>query len=321
MTRAERFFHRSRTALAAFLSTETAGGTFLLVATVAALVWANVSGTYDAFWPDLRHWVNDWLMTVFFFVVGLEIKRELVVGELRERRVASLPLVAAAGGMIAPALIYLALNAGTPTVRGWAIPMATDIAFVIGALSLLGPRIPHGLRVFLLALAIADDIGAIVVIALFYAGGIHPTLVAVAAAFLVPRRFIEGAERLLHPVSSYVVVPVFALANAGITLRADSFGASRVFWGVAVGLVVGKAAGIFGAVRLAVASNVGRLPAGVTARHIAGGAALSGIGFTVSLFITGLAFDSAQLIDEAKLGVLVGSIVSASIGATILRRS
>jgi Na+:H+ antiporter, NhaA family len=375
---------RTRTALATFLETEESGGIILFVAAVGGMVWANLLPGYDTFWhesitvggleKDLRHWVNDGLMTVFFLVVGLEIKRELVVGELREPRVAMLPAAAALGGMVAPALVYLAINANGGAMSGWAIPMATDIAFVVGALAVLGPRVPSGLKLFLLTLAIVDDVGAIVVIALVYSrgiawrwllvsvaalavvalmslirisspltylvpgiaawaamvsSGIHPTLSGVALGLMVPARPVRGRpvledlERWLHPVSSYAIIPIFALANAGVVLTAESLRgsiASRVFWGVALGLVIGKTAGIAGASFVAERLRIGRRPEGASMRHITGGAAMAGIGFTVSLFIAGLAFESGVFADQARMGILVGSIASAVAGGFVLGR-
>jgi NhaA family Na+:H+ antiporter len=290
----------------------------LLVATGVALVWANWPGTgsYARAWDgDVHHWVNDWLMAVFFFVIGLEIKRELVHGELRDRRVALVPILAAVGGMAVPAIVFLAV-AGSG--HAWGIPIATDVAFVAGVLTALGRRAPQGLRTFMLTLAVADDIGAIVVIALFYAGGLlHPTLVAVAAGLLFPARrgWLEHAELWLHPVSSLVVVPLFALANAGV--RVDGARFSRLTWAVVAGLAVGKTAGIWAAATAARRFTGGRLPGGVDSRHVLGGAALGGIGFTVSLFVAELALDAGPL-GEAKVGVLVGSATSAVLGAAIL---
>jgi NhaA family Na+:H+ antiporter len=316
--------------------------------------------------------VNDGLMTVFFLVVGMEIKRELVVGELRDVRVAALPMIAAVGGMAGPAAIYLAINAGRPSVGGWAIPMATDIAFVLGALALLGRRAPRGLTIFVLTLAIVDDVGAIAVIALVYSqgirwlwlvlglagtsaiwglrrrqvvspvaymvagiavwfcafrSGIHPTIAGAALGLLVPARPLRGRsvleelQNMLHPVSSFFVVPIFALANAGVLVTHDSLSialGSPVFWGIVVGLVAGKALGIFGASSAAEASRLGRRPSGMTRTHLVGGAALSGIGFTVSLFISDLAFDDPELIDVAKLSILVASTIAAVIGSLVL---
>ena len=377
-------------ALLEFLRTEAGGGVVLLGATVVALVWANSpwQGAYDELWhhelaigsggwavrESLGHWVNDALMAVFFFVVGLEIKRELVRGELQDRRAAALPVVAAVGGMVVPALLFLAVVGPGDAGDGWGIPMATDIAFAVGVLAILGDRVPRGLKVFLLTLAIVDDIGAIVVIAVFYAGdfaigwfvsalaavalvilvrslgvawplayvplgvaawyctyrsGIHPTIAGVALGLLTPatpvrgREVLEELEHRLHPLSSYVVIPIFALANAGVVLDrqaiSDAVG-SRLTWAVIAGLVVGKLAGISGAALVAARTGLGRFPEGVGRGDVVGAGALGGIGFTVSLFITGLAFESAALQAEAKMGILAGSLVAALLGAAILSR-
>ncbi len=367
-----------------FVSLEAASGIVLLLAAIGALVWANTDAAGYAAWWDhhltlgwgdfaitesLVHWVNDALMTIFFFVVGLEIKRELVTGELRERSRAALPAVAAFGGMVVPALIYVAVNLGGGGTKGWAIPMATDIAFAVGVLAILGARVPSSLKVFLLTLAIVDDIGAIVVIALFYSkgveplwlgagvlvalgvimmsrlnvdrpiayllpgallwlclyeGGIEPTLAGVALGLItpaLPRRGVHVLERLelgLHPVSSFIIIPLFALANAGVILTggaiSDAF-ESRVTIGIVAGLLVGKFVGILGASALAVRFRIGRLPDDISLRHVAGVATLGGIGFTVSLFITDLAFRGSQFSD-AKIGVLVASVLAAAIGMT-----
>nr|MBA2326617.1 Na+/H+ antiporter NhaA [Actinomycetota bacterium] len=301
-----------------FVSVEALGGLALLVATIAALAWANVAGgdSYTDLWhteltigirdlsitEDLRHWVNDGLMTVFFFVVGLEIKRELVDGDLREPRTAALPALAALGGMVVPAALFLAVNPGTPASDGWAIPVATDIAFAVGVLSLLGSRVPKGLKLFLLTLAIVDDVGAILVIAVFYSsglsgrwlggavatllvfflmqrvgirhplayvapalvmwvctleGGVHATIAGVILGLLAPNQEWRGQpvigrlEHVLHPWTSFLVVPLFALANAGLVLGGDVLAdaaTSRVTLGVVLGLVVGKTLGIGAAV-------------------------------------------------------------------------
>ncbi|MEX0875159.1 MAG: Na+/H+ antiporter NhaA [Actinomycetota bacterium] len=386
MSRQRPRFDRSRSVIAGFLETETTGGVVLLGAAVVALIWANLIGNgYESFWGtelsigtltnDLRHWVNDGLMTLFFFVVGLEIKRELAAGDLRDPRVAAAPIVAAVGGMVVPAAIYLALNAGGAAESGWGIPMATDIAFVLGVNALLGSRTPRGLRLFLLTLAIVDDVGAIVVIAIFYSdgtqwlwlaaaagvvvfiaglravrltsplayvlpatalwiatfeSGIHPTIAGVVLGLATPAGIVRGRavlgdlEKALHPASSYIVVPIFALANAGVALTFDSLRnavVSRVFWGIAAGLLVGKVVGIVGAAGISRRFRLGRLPKGVGTRDLVGGAALAGIGFTVSLFIVGLAFDDARIVDEAKIGVLGGSLLSAVVGTAILWRT
>ena len=363
-------------ALRTFLSTELAGGAVLAAAVVVALVWANApwSETYRDLWRrdlgplDLRSWVNDGLMTVFFLVVALEIQRELVTGELRERRNAALPVFAAVGGMVVPAALYLVINGGGDGARGWGIPMATDIAFSLGVAALVGRSLPSGLRVFLLALAIVDDIGAIVVIAVFYStdvellwlgcvavllvgalaarraavtaplayvvigvamwlalrnAGVHPTLAGVGVGLLVPSATTASWEARLHPWTGLVVVPLFALANAGVALSAsalDAALASPVTWGVAVGLVVGKPLGILLFSRLAVRMRVAALPPGATWRQLAGIGALAGIGFTVSLFVTRLAFGNGDLADQATVGVLAASAL-ATAGAALLLHS
>ena len=360
-----------RSLLARFLAVEAAGGIVLLVATAAALGWANSpwSAAYEDLWRGSRHWVNDGLMAVFFFVAGLEIRREMVDGELADRRAAALPVAAAIGGMVVPALVFLSLNAGGAGGRGWGIPMATDIAFAVGVLALLGRRVPAAVRTTLLALAIVDDIGAIIVIAVVYAGsvsfvwlvaavaglgvvalrrrlpsssssvfalaavavwfatlqsGVHPTIAGVALALVAPAPLAARLEAALHPWASFVIVPVFALANAGIAvssdLLADAVG-SPVAVGVAAGLVVGKLAGISAGAGVAVALGWAVLPGGVCWRHIVGIAGLAGIGFTVSLFVTGLAFAEPALRHEATVGVLAASIVSAALGSAVLLRS
>jgi NhaA family Na+:H+ antiporter len=371
-----------------FLHTEAAGGLFLLAATAVALGWANspFAAGYESLWgreltigagplavtEDLKHWVNDGLMAVFFFVVGLEIKRELVVGELREPRRASLPVLAAVGGVVVPAGIFLLLNAGGQGASGWGIPMATDIAFAVGVLAVLGSRIPAGAKVFLLTLAIVDDILAITVIAVFYTSqlavawlavavagmalvlllrqlgvraisayvplgvlvwlatlesGVHATIAGVALGLATPARpvggrpVLEQLQHRLHPLSSYLVIPLFALANAGVPLGGDALGRaarSPVAWGVALGLLAGKILGVAGASLAAVRLRVGTLPDDLTMRHVLGLAALAGIGFTVSLFIAELAYPGSDLIDLAKVGILAGSVVSGLIGATLL---
>jgi NhaA family Na+:H+ antiporter len=375
-------------ALRAFLRTEVASGVFLVVAAIAALVWANSpwQAGYDRLWTthatvavgraslrlDLRHWLNDGLMALFFFVVALEIKRELVDGELRNRRTAAVPVLAAVGGMVVPAVIYLGLNRHGPAAHGWGVPMATDIAFAVGVLALVARSAPVGARLFLLTLAIVDDIGAIVVIAVVYshdlslawagvavvvvglvglgrirglrspplylvlglvlwvalhAAGVHPTLAGVAMGLLVPAGGIEQLEGRLHPWTSFVVVPLFALANAGVSLSssavADAVG-STVTLGVVLGLVVGKAAGIVGASWVATRVGIGELPEEVGWRHVLGLATLGGIGFTVSIFIAGLAFDGATgaaLTADAKLGILTASVLASLVGWLLLHRA
>jgi len=374
--------------LRAFLHTESAGGVVLVAAAAAALVWANspAAGGYAQFWEqkialgsgqasvshDLRHWVNDGLMVLFFFVIGLEIKRELVVGELRDRRAATLPALAAVGGVVLPALVYVVITGGGQAVRGWGIPMATDIAFAVGILALLGRHASAGAKLFLLSVAIVDDILAIGVIAIFYTdrislwwllaaaggllavaglrrigvrspwgyvpvgvlvwfatleSGVHATLAGVALGLLTPARPVAGRNVLddlvhsLHPVTAFLVIPVFALANAGVDLRGgvlgDAFGQSLT-WAVIAGLVLGKIIGIAGISYVALWRRWGTPPADMHHREFLGVAALGGIGFTVSLFITDLAFTDGSLIDQAKVGILTGSAASAVIGAVLL---
>jgi NhaA family Na+:H+ antiporter len=370
---------RTRTeALRAFLASEVAGGLVLLAAAAVALAWASSpwSESYADLWhieltigpvrEDLGHWVNDLLMALFFFVIGIEIKRELLTGDLRDPRRAALPVAAAVGGMLVPAAIYVVFNTGRSGVDGWGIPMATDIAFALGVLALLGPRVPTTLKVFLLALAIVDDLGAIGVIAIFYSddiglgwlglaasslaaiwllwrvgvrslaphvalgivtwwfvfeSGVHATLAGVAVALLLPVDLGDDVEHVLHPFTSFLVVPLFALANAGVDLNPDALSgedAQMVAAGVAVGLVAGKIFGIAGTVWLAVRLGLGNLPDGTTWRHILGAAGVAGIGFTVSLFVAGLAFDDGALVDAAKLGILGGSALAAVIGSLVL---
>ena len=370
-----------------FLDDEVLGGMVLLGAAVIALVWANSpwSDSYFDLWGsylklsvagleidlDLQHWINDLLMAVFFFVVGVEIKRELVSGELKDRRDAVVPVLAALGGVALPAILFTLIASGD-AAKGWAIPAATDIAFAVGVLALLGNRVSNGVRVFLLTIAIVDDIVAIVIIAVFYGeglsldwaavavcgllavvlfqrlgvwriwpyvplaaivwlatfeSGIHATIAGVALGLLVPVRPFRGREvhrtleHALHPVSAYVVVPLFALANAGIFLRDGVLGeamSSGITWAVIVGLVIGKVLGISLSTLLALRLGPGRLPEGMRRAQVWGVGALGGIGFTVSLFITDLAFTDGSLIDGAKVGIFLGSIISALAGTALL---
>jgi NhaA family Na+:H+ antiporter len=380
---------RKRQALRAFLAMEASGGIVLVAAAALALVLANsaLSDAYDALvhaelrlgvgelsiTEDLQHWVNDALMALFFFVVGLEIKRELVTGELRDRRAAALPAVAALGGVVLPALIFLALVGDGPAARGWGIPMATDIAFAVGVLALLGDRVPGGAKLLLLSIAIVDDIVAIAVIAAVYTAtlsllwlsaaivglvavlvlrglgvtriwpyvvvgvfvwfatfesGVHATISGVALGLLTPtgevggRDVLEKLEHRLHPLSAFVIVPLFAFANAGVDLRGGALGAAvdgSLALAVGVALVVGKTVGIGGAALLAQRIGIGSLPTGVRTRHVWGLAALGGIGFTVSLFVADLAYDAASLTDQAKVGIFAGSLTSAVVGSLVLR--
>jgi NhaA family Na+:H+ antiporter len=407
-----------------FLRIEAASGVVLLVCTAAALILANSAAApvFHAFWEtpaelsigsfslahSLREWVNEGLMTIFFFVVGLEIKRELVLGELRDPRKAALPLVAALGGMLAPAAVYLCWQLGEPGERGWGIPVATDIAFVVGCLALLGPRVPHGLKIFLLTLAIADDIGAVLVIAVAYSqgisppalaaafaglalcsvlnrigvrrvplyvvvggavwlaflhSGIHATVAGVLLGLLTPasawvgdrgllgilseagaqlrgerphpaparrrellmsvartaRETVPPLERLetsLHPWVAFGIMPLFALANAGVALSAERAW-DPIAIAVSAGLVLGKPAGIFLLSWLSVTLRLARLPADVDWKVVLGAGCLGGIGFTMALFIAGLALEGPPL-EAGKIGIFVGSAASALLGSACL---
>jgi NhaA family Na+:H+ antiporter len=378
---------RPLTALQDFLRDEAAGGIVLVACALVAVAWANspVSDSYADFWgqyltigwgpaaitEDLQHWVNDGLMAVFFFVVGLEIKRELAIGELHDPRAAALPAAAAVGGVVVPALIFVALTSGAAGA-GWGIPMATDIAFAVGVLALLGDRVPAGAKLLLLSVAIVDDIIAISVIALFYTetvslawlagagaglglvvvlrllgvtaiwpyvvvgvavwaatleSGVHATIAGVALGLLTPagdvggRNVLATLEHRLHPWSAFVVVPLFALANAGVGFGGGVLGEaaeSALPWAIALGLVVGKIVGISGAVWIAVRTGLGRLPQGVSSLHVVAVAAVAGIGFTVSLFIADLAYDDAALTETAKIGIFAGSMLAALIGSALM---
>ncbi len=416
-----------------FADKASSGGILLIAAAVVALVWANSpwGNSYAELWgtklsvglgslsleKDLTHWINDGLMAVFFLLVGLEIKREILVGELSSPRRAALPIAAAIGGAVLPAVIYVAINFGTEGISGWGIPMATDIAFALGVLALLGERAPLGLKVFLTALAIVDDIVAVMIIALFYTSdvswgallvgaaflialiaanlagvgkpvvygllgiglwlaflqsGVHATIAGVLLAMTVPAssfidtgeflrrsrglldRFEQAGQRgdnvlrseerqgilhalnsaneevepplqemehALHPWVVFAIMPLFALANAGVVLN-ENFAATLlnpVSLGVMAGLLLGKQFGIALFAWLAVKSGISELPGGITWRHIYGAGWLGGIGFTMSLFISDLAFTNSPLLDVAKLGILAASLVAGIGGWIILR--
>ena len=426
---------RLRDGFSRFFRAEAAGALILLVAALAALLIANsplneaarslwnmdagFSVGRLAFHQSLLHWVDDGLMALFFFVVGLEVKRELLVGELSTTRKALLPILAALGGMVAPAVIFFAMNAGGAGARGWGVPVATDIAFALGVMALLGSRVPSGLKVFLAALAIADDIGAIIVIALFYTShvspvwllvaavllallvalnrlgvdtpwayffvggllwfavllsGVHPTIAGVLVALSIPatakleplafirhargslddieathvrgahvlvddsqqraaldirraaRRTAAPLQRLeftLHPFTTFVVLPLFALGNAGVRLSGGSVSAlvgSPVVLGVVTGLVVGKPLGIAVMSWLAVRLGLAELPRGVRWGHILGAGMLGGIGFTMSIFVANLAFTDPAIASAAKAAVLSASVVSGVAGYLVLAR-
>lgn len=363
-----------------FSKMESAGGVLLVVMAFMAIMIANspLSGHYAALAGNshVHHFINDGLMALFFFLIGLEIKREFVMGALSSRRRAILPVVAAIGGMAVPALIYFALNRHDPALlAGWAIPAATDIAFALGVLSLFGSRVPVGLKILLLAIAVMDDLGAILIIAFFYTGdvqmaplgvagicvavlmtisrmnwcakalyivtglvlwgalflsGIHPTLAGVITALFVPLASHENAalrpaqdlEHALFPWVTYLILPLFAFINAGVPLAGMGWGlvAHPVTVGIAAGLVIGKQIGIFGAVWVMVKSGLSPRPDGCGWGHIYGMSLLCGIGFTMSLFIGGLAFGAQTDLQAAvRVGVLGGSLISALAGYGVLR--
>ncbi len=407
-----------------FTRIEASSGLLLLAAAGVALIWANspYADAYEALWATpltvglgtlelekpLLLWINDGLMALFFLVVGLELKRELLFGELRAVRRAVLPATAAVGGMLAPALVYFAVQGSGPYARAWGVPMATDIAFALGILALVGSRVPVGLKVFLTTLAIVDDLGAVLVIALFYTtelhlaalavasvlfaglltvgalgtrsvapfavigvllwlavllSGVHATVAGALIAFAVPlsarrtpvevvaagrrllaeidlgdvsairrelrdleqsageaRSPLEHMEEALHPWTAYAILPLFALANAGVVL--GDVGAALdhpVTLAVALGLMLGNPIGIVGCTWLAARSGVAELPDGVSWRHVLGMSSLAGVGFTMSIFIATLAFGPGPLLDNAKVGILLGSVVSGVLGYVILR--
>lgn len=416
-----------------FTSLESFSGILLLLCTAVALLWANSpwNASYSDLWHtdislhvgsfalshSLVHWINDGLMVIFFFVVGLEIKRELLVGELSSPRQAMLPIIAAVGGMVAPAGIYVFFNGGTDAQSGWGIPMATDIAFAIGILTLVGPRIPLGVKVFLTAFAIVDDLGAVIVIALFYTAelawmplaigavivailvtlnffnvrhpvpyillgialwlaflesGVHATISGVVLALTIPsvpatdptslitranellvklgktssqrRRMLsseqqalvqeiedecdkvesplQSLEHGLHPWVSFFIMPVFALANAGVTISAGSVSITHsVGLGIVLGLVLGKLLGISLFSWLSVRMGIASLPAGTSWRHIIGTALLGGVGFTMALFVANLSFDQQFYLDTAKASILVASCLAGIAGFVFLRVS
>lgn len=417
-----------------FIHQEFTGGVVLFVSVIIAIFWANApfSATYHQLWETkfavgidgqafvrpLHVWINDGLMALFFFVIGLELKREFMAGELSSMRKASLPMVAALGGMLVPALIYVAFNHNLPSSHGWGIPMATDIAFALGLLSLAGKHIPGSVKVFLSALAVADDLGAVLVIALFYTSqiallplgvgllllgllwagnllgirdtlfylvfgiviwycfllsGVHATIAGVLVAFMIPARTkideeeyvrkirqhtdaferaipqngalttteqhrtiekikqlsldaetpLQKIENSLHPWVAFVIMPLFALANAGMHIGSDFFSslANPVSLGVALGLVVGKFVGVLTFTWAMIRLRFASLPYRATWRHITGVALLAGVGFTMSLFVTSLAFDNIKMIDSAKYGILLASLLSGTAGIILLRRS
>jgi NhaA family Na+:H+ antiporter len=374
-----------------FFAYEAAGGIVLIVNTILALLWVNspfahsyeeilshpvTIGLGDFSLTEPVHlWINDGLMAIFFFVVGMEIKREILVGELNSLKKSALPVAAALGGMVMPAVIYLSFNAGGAGASGWGIPMATDIAFAIGALSLLGRAMPRALAVFLTALAIVDDLGAVLVIAVFYTAqiswnalasagvillllfvanragvryiwfylilgiglwlaflksGVHATIAGVLLGITIPLNSRGGVsesplhklEHALHPWVAFAIMPVFALANAGVELKWDNFGevlADPVTLGIIAGLFIGKQAGITAFSYLTVRLGLAALPDRVTWKHVYGAGILGGIGFTMSLFIASLAFKNGGLLATAKTAIIIGSLISGIAGIVILK--
>lgn len=379
--------------LNSLLKDEAIGGKLIIAFAVLAGIVVNspLRETYESFWhlnfsiglgdfslsQDLRHWVNEGLMAFFFLVVGLEIKRELVNGELKEPKKAILPIAAAIGGMIVPAVIYFGFNLDSNGIQGWGIPIATDIAFAVAVLSLLGNRVPLSLKIFLLTLAIVDDIGAIFVIALFYAeiihygflfasigliisiwlmrkwlasrlavvflagsvlwltthlSGIHASIIGAVMGLLAPIPRSAKApsqsrnlEEFFLPISTFIVLPVFAFANAGVVLSADVFKRPEslpIIAGIIIGLVVGKLVGIGGATWLMVRLGYAKLPTGTNWGHIVGISLIAGIGFTVSIFITELAFPEDRLLVEiAKISIFIASGIAALLGSLVLLRA
>ena len=370
-----------------FFKHEAFGGILLMAAAVAAMIVANsalapvyndilgeyVAVTYggEGLKKPLILWINDGLMAVFFFLIGLELKAELMEGKLKNPRDVVLPGMAALGGMIVPALVFAWFNWGLPSINGWAIPAATDIAFALGLLALVGSRAPSSLKVFLLTLAILDDMGAIIIIALFYTAelnvtylvwamlplaamialnlrgthrqgatlllgivlwflvlrsGVHATLAGVVAAFCIPlvdrwgKSPLHAWEHAISPWSTYVIIPIFAFANAGVVLAGMSVAdlLQPLPMGIALGLVLGKQIGVFGLTFLMVKFGMARLPHGANWLHIYGVACLAGVGFTMSLFIGGLSFEDPAMMNQVRMGVLSGSIISGILGYVAL---
>lgn len=373
-------------------NSDVKAGLALIASTIAAILISNsaLSALYGQFLSlkfyiglgdyglskPLLLWINDGLMAIFFFLIGLEIKREMIKGQLNSLKKSTLPLVAAIGGMIAPAVIFVMVNYNSPeTLNGWAIPAATDIAFALGILALLGTRAPVSLKILLLAIAIIDDLGAIIIIALFYSAdiatsylysglgalavaagfcwlgvrrlwvyaligafswvcflksGIHPTLAGVVLALTIPMQgdkdeptMLEDLEHSLHWPVTFLILPIFAFANAGVSLAGLSFDMflEPLPLGIALGLFLGKQLGVFGTTWVAVKTGLTTKPDGTNWMQIYGLSCLTGIGFTMSLFIGGLAFDDASIADQMRLGVLSGSIISGLVGFMVLYRA
>ena len=315
-----------------FFALESAGGIFLVLAALIALVIANspASDEFNAAIDPFHGFINEGLMAIFFFMVGLEIRSEIRQGQMRNPKNAALPIFAAIGGMLIPALIYTIFNNGGPGQSGWAVPMPTDIALAIGALALLGSRIDTSLKIFLLTLAIADDLFSIIILGIFYTSGLSPikifsTIGVVAIALIMPeikelptKRLIE----ILHPWTAFLIIPLFALTNIGVQINWSSLAqtvSGPVAGGIIFGRVVGKIVGITLFAWLAVKIGFARKPDSVSFSEIAGAGALAGMGLTVSLFLAELAITDQRVIEEIKLGLVIAAAVSAVLGLLILR--
>ena len=368
-----------------FLHSQTSGGIVLILCTALSLILANspIATSYDAIWKfdvfghSFGHWINDGLMAIFFFLIGLELKREMLIGELSNVKKAILPIFAAVGGMLVPAGIFAALNYGTDTINGFGIPMATDIAFAVAVITMLGKRVPMSLKVFLTALAVIDDLGAILVIALFYPNpelpfditqfgiamgvlallfglnrmkvnsiipyiiggiivwwfmlhsGIHATIAGVLVAFTIPfnkdqsKSLCAKAEHFLHLPVAFIILPLFALANTAITIDGGGFShfSFPLAAGIFLGLVVGKPIGVTLATFIAVKLGLSELPTAVNFKRVFGAGMLAGIGFTMSIFVSILAFKDPDYVNEAKLMILVASVAAAVFGFFYLKRT
>lgn len=316
-----------------FFALESAGGIFLVVSAVMALIIANtpVSADFNNAVKPFHGFVNEGLMAIFFFMVGLEIRNEIRSGEMRNPKNAALPIFAAIGGMLLPALIYTLFNYGGPGESGWAVPMPTDIALAIGALALLGSRIDTSLKIFLLTLAIADDLFSIIILGIFYSSGLSPikifsTIGVVAIALLMPEIKQFPTRRLiaiLHPWTAFLIIPLFALTNIGVSFEWSSLAqtlSAPVAGGIVVGRVIGKIVGITLFAWIAVKIGFARKPDSLSFAEIAGAGALAGMGLTVSLFLAELAITDQAVIADIKIGLVFAALVSAILGILLLRK-
>ena len=316
-----------------FFALESAGGIFLVVAALIALIIANtpVAADFNNTVEPFHGFINEGLMAIFFFMVGLEIRNEIRHGEMRNPKNAALPIFAAIGGMLLPALIYTFLNYGGPGEAGWAVPMPTDIALAIGALALLGSRIDTSLKIFLLTLAIADDLFSIIILGLFYSSGLSPikifsTVGVVAIALLMPEIKRLPTKRLisiLHPWTVFLIIPIFALTNIGVTIEWSSLAqtlSAPVAGGIVLGRVIGKIVGITLFAWIAIKIGFARKPDSLSLAEIAGAGALAGMGLTVSLFLAELAITDQAVIADIKIGLVVAALVSAILGIFLLRK-